>query len=233
MPVSWHLVADEATARSWQPLLAKWSEDGVSVHPVLARKGMASYSATRAARCEPTADLLPPDFAARYHQQYVDRLWMRGLGAVVAIYVVGVAIYLVALQVLGYQDGRLKTQLAGIANTYTNVLRLKERVEVLQEQLDLKYAALDCFKVASENLPEDFSLVSLSFGKGRTLQLSGTAPPGHEGKVMDYNQAMRSVTKDGEKLFRDVTPAAFPSRVGSDLVNWHFECELNISDAAE
>ena len=40
----------------------------------------------------------------------------------------------------------LKAEIAGIANTYTNVLRLKERVQVMEEQLNLKYAALDSWK---------------------------------------------------------------------------------------
>ena len=56
---------------------------------------------------------------------------MRGLAAVVGLYLTGVVIYMIALQVLNFQASRLTTEVAGIANTYTNVLRLKERVQVL------------------------------------------------------------------------------------------------------
>ena len=146
-------------------------------------------------------------------------------------YLAGVAIYLVALQVLNYQAKQVRNEVAGLANTYTNVLRLKERVQVLQEQLNLKYASLDCWKVASEHLPADFTLINLQFGRGGTLQLIGTAPEGQRDKVLDYNEALAAVEVDGKRLFREVTPPTFPSRTGSQLVNWNFTCTLNI-DAA-
>lgn len=231
MPVKWHLVAEEQGAQFWQPLIAQWTSEAIGRHPALDRKGLARYSAARAARQEPSADLLPADFAARYHQQYVDRLWMRGLGAVVGLYLAGVVIYMIALQVIQFQSGRVASEVAGIANTYTNVLRLKERVQVLQEQLNLKYAALDCWKVTSELLPADFTLINLAFSRGRTLQIVGTAPQGQEQKVIDYNEAIRNATVNGERLFKDVSPPNFPSRTGSQLVNWNFDCTLNVSDA--
>jgi len=140
-----------------------------------------------------------------------------------------VMIYIGALQVFNYRSSRVKTEVAGLANTYTNVLRLKERVGVLEEQLNLKYAALDCFKVASELLPADFTLINLQFQRAGTLQIVGTAPQGEEQKVLDYNEAIRDVTVDGKKLFKDVSPVSFPSRTGAQLVNWNFDCALNIS----
>lgn len=233
LPVKWHLVADEANAAIWLPLMTSWAQEGVEIHPALDRTGVAKYSSRRAALGDGSPDLLPADFAARYHQQYVDRLWMRGLGAVVGLYIIGVAIFLVALQVYSFKDNRLKTQIAGIANTYTNVLRLKERVQVLQEQLALKYAALDCFKVASEQLPADFTLVSLAFSGGRTLRLQGTAPQGEEQKVIEYNENLRKATVNGQPLFRDVLPPNTYGRQGSQLLNWNFDCQLNVSDAVQ
>jgi hypothetical protein len=219
LPVRWHIVAEEETANRWAPLLSR-------------RKGLAHFSARRATRDEPGSNLLPVEFATRYHQQFIDRLWMRGLGAVVALYLVGVVIYMVALQVRNLQATRLTGEVAGIATTYTNVLRLRERVQVLQEQLNLKYAALDCFKITSELLPADFTLINLQFSQGSRLTLTGTAPPGQEQKVIDFNDAMRDATANGQRLFRDVTPPTFPSRA-SQVVNWNFECRLNVSDKIE
>jgi hypothetical protein len=96
--------------------------------------------------------------------------------------------------------------------------------------LNLKYAALDCFKVASELLPADFTLISLQFQRGGTLQIVGTAPQGEEQKVLDYNEAMRDATVEGKRLFKDVSPVSYPSRaVASQVVNWHFDCMLNVS----
>jgi hypothetical protein len=228
LPVKWHFVADDQSGAIADALFSGWTDTPPTRHPALDRKGLARFSAKRAAKQEPTADLLPVDFATKYHQQYVDRLWMRGLGAVVAVYIAGVVIYMIALQVLNYQAGRVRSEVAGLGNTYTNVLRLKERTQVLQEQLNLKYAALDCWKVASEHLPADFNLINLMFGRNGTLQIVGTAPSGQEQKVIDYNEAMRTATLEGKPLFKDVSPPNFPSRTGAQVVNWNFDCTLNL-----
>lgn len=230
LPVKWHLVADEQSSRAGELLFSGWTDLPPQKHPALDRKGLARFSARRAGNQEPTADLLPADFATKYRQQYVDRLWMRGLGAVVALYIAGVFIYMIALQVLNFKESRVKSEVAGLANTYTNVLRLKERVQVLQEQLNLKYAALDCWKVAAEHLPADFTLINLVFGRGGTLQIVGTAPPGQEQNVIDYNEAIRNAMVDGKRLFKDVSPPNFPSRTGAQVVNWNFDATLNVSE---
>ena len=233
MPVKWNLVADEEPTQRWQPLLSRLSDEGVARHGALDRKALARISAARGARQEPGVNLLPVEFETRYRQQYVDRLWMRGLGAVVGLYLLGVVAYMIALQVQNYKATQLTTEVAGLANTYTNVLRLKERVEVLQEQLNLKYAALDCWKVASELLPADFTLINLQFSRGRTLNLQGTAPDGQVQQVIDYNDAMRNATINGQRLFKDVNPPNFPSRAGAQAVHWNFDCALNVSDAIQ
>jgi hypothetical protein len=232
LPVKWRIVGEEKSALYWRSLFADWTEDGVEMHPGPDRQGLAHFSARRVVRGEPAADLLPSEFAARYHQQYIDRLWMRGLGAVVGIYIAGVFVYMMALQYYTFRDTRLKSQIASIANTYTNVLRLKERVQVMEEQLNLKYAALDCWKVASELLPEGFNLGNLVFGnRGRSLQLHGTAPPDQREKVIEFNDSVRKATIDGKVLFKDVTPPNMNSRAGSQNINWSFDCRLNVSDA--
>jgi hypothetical protein len=228
LPVKWHLVADDQTGGVVDALFEGWTDTTPSRHPALDRKGLARFSAKRAARQESGADLLPVDFGTKYQQQYVDRLWMRGLGAVVGVYIAGVVIYMLALQVLNYQGGRVRSEVAGLATTYTNVLRLKERTQVLQEQLNLKYAALDCWKVASEHLPAEFNLINLQFGRNGTLQIIGTAPTGQENKVIDYNEALRTATLNGKRLFKDVSPPNFPSRTGAQVVNWNFDCTLNL-----
>lgn len=233
LPVPWHLVAEGETAGAWQALLASWAGESVETAPALPREGLARFAAGRAARQEPGANLLPPDFAARYRQQYIDRLWMRGLGAVVAVYMIGVAIYMAALQGYRFQQDRVEAKVAAISGTYTNVLQLKERVQVLQEQLNLKYAALDCWKVASEALPEEFNLTWLVFSRGRTLELHGTAPPGQEQKVTDFNESIRRATVNGQALFKDVAPPITLSRPGSPNITWNFQCQLNVSEASE
>jgi hypothetical protein len=230
MPVKWHLVATDEAAALWQPLLAQWAEDTIEVVPALNREGLARFSAARAARQEPASNLLPPEFGAKYHQQFIDRLWMRGLGALVGVYLLGVAAYMIALQVYSYRQESVQAQVATLANTYTNVLQLKERVQILQEQLNLKYAALDCWKVTAENLPAEFNLTWLMFTRGRILELHGTAPPGQEAQVTDFNEALRRATVNGQLLFKDVAPPISLNRPGSPNITWNFQSQLNITE---
>jgi hypothetical protein len=230
LPARWHLVADPETAASWQLLIQLWSDDPVEVHAPLSSDELARFSAQRVARGDAGANLLPVEFSARYHQQFIDRLWMRGLGAVVALYCVGVFIYFVALQAYGYRENKIETQVRSLAGSYTNALQLKERVQILQDQVNLKYAALDCWKAASELLPEDFTLTWLIFGKGRTLELHGTAPQGQEPKVTDFNEALRGAMANGQLLFSSVTPPRSTSRAGTPTFTWSFSAELNRSE---
>ena len=230
LPVRWHLVAPEATAAEWEPLIRQWSDEGVETSPAMASEALARFSAERTLKGLPAADLLPPEFRVRYRQQFVDRLWMGSLGAVIGVYAFAVVIYIIALQIFTFRQEQVDARVAGLANTYTNVLQLKEQVEVLQDQLNLKYAALDSWKVAAELLPEDFTLTWLVVSKGQTLQLQGTAPQDQAGKVTEYNEAIRNATVNGEPLFTFVSTPNIQNRPGSPVLNWQFTGDLRFTE---
>lgn len=231
-PVIWHLVADEATIATWQPIIAGWSELPVEISPPPPPEEIARFSAERTARDPSAANLLPVEFAGKYRQQFIDRLWMRGIGAVVMLYTIGVLIYLGALSVFNFRFSQVQAQVTNISGSYTNVLKLKEQVSVMEEQLNLKYAALNCWKAASDLLPEDFTLSWLIFGsRGRTLELHGTAPPGRENDLFTFNDSLRSYTMDGELLFKTVEVPTYQTRPGSQVLTWRFVSELNRESA--
>src|SRR5205823_2771445 len=96
-PPRWHLVADAATAAEWEPLLSQGLGEPAEIVAPLSPVALAAATAQRAARAGGTAGLLPAEFTLRYQQQFVDRLWMRGLLAVGVVYGAGVVIYLAAL----------------------------------------------------------------------------------------------------------------------------------------
>ena len=223
-PLHWHIVAAPDGAAEWQKLLQSWVDGPVTVTDQMPADRLAQFSAARAFRDEPAANLLPPEFAARYRQQFIDRIWMRGLLGVAAIYMLSVLAYFLAVQWVHVKARTVDHRVAGIAQTYTNTLRLKERVQVLQDQQALKYAALDCWKAASDLLPTELTLNSLSFGRGQTLTLRGTAENARA--LADYNDAMRNYTAGGQRLFRSVSPPTSSSGPGGTL-NWDFSCELN------
>jgi hypothetical protein len=229
-PARCHLVADAATAPLWEPAMAQWTGAPVPITEPIPEAKLGEVAARRAARGESQANLLPPEYGLRYQQQLVDRLWMGGLGAVIAVYLAGVLIYFGALQVLRFQYSRVESKVADIANSYTNAVKLRERIEVLQDQLHLKYAALDCLKAVSEKLPADLTLVSFQFQKGQKVALTGTAPAEQRTQITDYNEDLRKVKINGQLLFSKVTPPKWVNRSsagGGQTLTWDFTCELN------
>lgn len=232
LPVTWNLIADEAAGSVWGPVLAPWTGTSLSRGEPLNGAAIAELSAGRLAEGLGHINLVPGEFTARYHQQFVDRLWMRGLAAVLGLYLVGVAIYFAGVQVLQFKQGRLAGKVAALSGSYTNALQLKERIRILEDQTNLKYAALDCWKVASETLPPELTLSWLVFGRGQTLDLTGTAPVDQAEKLSDYNEALRNATIDGQPLFKDVSPPTSSQRPGPGgmVISWTFHCELNRTD---
>lgn len=103
----WHLVAEERVAASWQPMFRAWLGQPAEVTAPLSEPELAALTANRAARADERTNILPPEYLARYKSQFLDRLWLRGLGSVLALYVAGVLIYFAALQVQGYKADKL------------------------------------------------------------------------------------------------------------------------------
>ena len=223
-PPRWHLVADHAGAAGWESALRQWASEPIDLVPPLATQALAALTAQRAARSESKANLLPPEFSARYQQQFIDRLWMRGLGALALVYMAAVLIYFGALNVLKYKASKVQDQVTALSANYTNALQLKERVRILQEQVNLKFAALDCWKVASELLPPEVTLTSFSFSKGVRLSLRGNTSADDQSKIAEYNEAMSKATLNGATLFTQVNP--YNIAVNGNTAAWSFECTL-------
>ncbi len=227
-PPTYHLVASaEQTARWSKVLQAAAGQEWKIVTPI-PEQDLAALTARRAVQSNGQANLLPQEYSERYRQQFIDRLWMRGLGAVVVLYLVGVLVYFGFLQFYQYRFDKLNRQSAALAVAYTNALQVKANVEILEEQQDLQYAALDCYKAASENLPAELVLDSLNFQKGRTFRISGKAGSDDGPKVTEYNQRLKRVTVNSKPLFKIVNPPTMTTR-GNEVI-WGFDCELNRSD---
>ncbi len=218
-----HLVAEPAQMAVWEPFMRTWSGNALRIVPALNPKELAAVSASRAAHPESKSSLLPPEFAKRYRQQFVDGLWMRGLLALLAVYGLGVLAYLTALFVLNTQNTTLQTSLTNISGTYTNALRDKARIQIIKDRQELKYAALDCWKAVARNLPESMTVEEIGFQRGR-LNLRGTVPKDTQLDVTAFNEAMRRATLNGAPLFSDVSA---PSENGNGaVVEWKFSCVL-------
>jgi hypothetical protein len=225
---AYHLVAEPEEAEAWRVLFEEGTT--VDVAPPVPAEELASLTARRVACNGVSTNLLPPEAAARYRQRFNDRLWMRGLGAVIALYLIGVAVYFGWVEVANWKLDSVKSDVAALANSYTNALQLREEVKVLQNQLDLRYAALECWKVTSDNLPTELTLGSLSFERGRKLTLIGVAPSDAGPLVNDFNDNLRNAVVGDKRLFKQVDGARLTENPANRQITWTFACYLDRED---
>ncbi|MGO8932054.1 MAG: hypothetical protein ACLQU3_34840 [Limisphaerales bacterium] len=230
-PPAWHLVADAPTAAEWEPALRSGLEQPVEVIAPVPVAGLAALTATRAAQAGPQANLMPAEFSTRYHQQFVDRLWMRGLGAVVALYLVGVMVYFARLEWELYGTRAVEQEVADRGPVYTNALQLKAKYEVLAVREDLKFAALDCWKAVAELLPDGVTLEGYNFNNGEKLTLTGTAPADQTKRLLDFDADIRKVAPNGQPLFDPNKGDHVTWDVRGGVVSWHCVLELKRTEA--
>lgn len=229
---TWHLVAEGAIVGEWETVLRAVLDQPVPVVNPLPAAELAARTARRATTTSTSAAaLLPGDFSTRYHQQFVDRLWLRGLMAVGVLYAVCVMIYFAAVFVLGIQTSKVEQQVAAISGSYTNALQLQARYNVLKERQDLKFAALDCWQVVAEHLPASITLQRFGFGGGQTLSLAGTAPADQVNTLLDFNSAMQKATLNGKPMFAPGGETVHPRQSGN-TVSWSFSLQLLHSEEA-
>ncbi len=225
-PTDLTLWAAPEVAAVLEPALRDLVGDALTVRERRRPAELAAASATTAT----TLNLVPAEVRARYRQEFVDRLWMRALGGIALVYLFLVLGYLAWLSVLDYQKMRVDQKIALRQARYQQALQLRARLDVLQEQINLKFAALDCWKAAAEALPEGLTLNSLSFQRGRKLILTGSVPADQQGKVTEYNQALAAIRVSGRPLFSQVSTKSIqgPAPGRADLpAAWSLECELN------
>jgi hypothetical protein len=223
----WHLVADPVNAAEWENLLRASLGEPVQVAPPLSPQELAAHTARRAAAANPRTNLLPAEFSARYHQTFVDRLWLRGLFAAGIVYAVCVVIYFCATAVLGYKTHQVEQQVAAISDNYTNAQQLKARYDILKERQDLKYAALDCWKIVAEQLPEGISLQRFSFDNGEKVSLNGTVTTDQISAITDdFYDPIRKAQVNGRQMFDPNGGDQLTYHQYANSVNWSFSLLL-------
>jgi len=233
-PPHWHLVASGSKASEWETALRTALDQPVQVLEPLPTPQLAAATARRATLASPNANLLPAEFATRYHQQFVDRLWMKGLLAVGAAYLVGVIIYGGVLGVNMFQASGAESARDKISNDYTNTMQLKATYGVLKEREDLKFAALDSWTAIAELMPETLSLDTWNFGDGKRLVLSGSAPSNeHRQEILDFEKAVRKYRdpNSDQPLFAPNKGEGLNLRMGPNgTILWDFSVELKRSE---
>ena len=225
-PPTWHLVADAPAAAEWEPALRTGLEQPVEVIAPVPTAALASLTAARAAQSGSEGNLLPAEFSTCYQQQFVDRLWMRGLGAVVVLYLVFVLVYFARLQLELYGTRTVEQEVAGRGPIYTNALQLKAKFQVLKTRQDLTFAALDCWKTVAELLPDGVTLDGYNFNDGRKLTLSGSAPAEQTKRLLDFDSDIRKAAVNGQPLFDPNEGEHVTWDVRGAVATWHCVLEL-------
>jgi hypothetical protein len=218
------LVANEGTAAVWKPLL-ETPETPVEVVAPLPGAQCAALTARRAA-ADSRPSLVPPEFTARYRQQFVDRIWMRVLGAAIVLYLLVVVAYVGLLKFTEMGVTKVEADARNLQGAYTNALKLRDQVRVMEDQLNLQFASLQCYRAVAEKLPESLTLDSMSFQRGRKFIVYGSGEVSAQQTVNDFNDLLRKYTVEGEPLFSKVNVPNISVKPGTQTLTWNFECEL-------
>ena len=232
----WHLVAEGTTASEWEALLQQALNEPVKVSLPLATADLASRTARRVVQSpmNAVAALLPGEYAGRYKEQFRDRLWLHGLYAAGIVYLIFVAFYFSAAALAGHREATVEQQVASLSNDYTNAMQLKARFALLQQRQDLKYAALDCWKLVADNMPEGITLQRFGFGNGQTLALNGTTMPDQLQSLFSFNKALQNAkTPDGKQMFTLTGGEPLTWRQYQNNVTWSFSLDLQQGERPE
>ncbi len=223
-----HLVADEETLTEWRAPLEDASGIAVTPHVRPSDPELAAASVVRAAKGVAPTNLLPPEYAARYRQEYNDQLWMGGLGALFMAYLFGVLVYFGAVEVQKYRHARVAEELASVHAGYTNALRLKAQAQILQETVNLRFAALECWLATVEVMPEELNLESLNFSGGQNVTITGYAPADQENRISEFWRALQRKRVGNTNLFSQVQlrPTIMRTVQGVPQIQWGFNCTL-------
>jgi hypothetical protein len=221
----WHLVADPVTAAEWQQWLRSGLNEPVTVQDPAPAVELAGRTAKRSA-AEARARLLPPEYTGRYHQQFVDRLWLHGLGYAGLLYAVSLVIYFCAVAVLGYRTGNLESQVSALSGSYTNSLQLTAQYNVLSERQHLKYAALDCWQQVAEQLPPSITLQRFSLADGHRLTLSGTTTEDQIDTLFSFYTSMQKLKVNGQFVFDQVDAEPPSPKLIGNSEQWSFSLQL-------
>jgi hypothetical protein len=228
-PPEWHLVADVAAAE-WQPALRAGLEEPIEIITPRPARELAALTARRSAQTEARANLMPAEFATRYHQQFVDRLWMRGLLSLGGLYLLGVAIYMLTLAYANVRTDNVEQEVAMLGPTYTNAIQLRDRLKVLTEREDLKFAGLDCWSTTARLLREEMTLDSMNFSDGHRLSLAGTAPGDATKELYAFEDELRKAIIRGQPFFDPNKGEPIQFRVQGAIATWSLTLELKRSE---
>ncbi len=142
-------------------------------------------------------DLTPPEWHESERLKSINRRFITILASMLAVWIAGMGIFLISLNILHGQIERLQADVAALEGPAEEARQLRNRVESLEQYADRTYSALECLREVSEHLPPGVDLSSFVYRKGRAINLRGdsaTVTP-----IYDFFDAIES-----SQLFQNV-----------------------------
>ena len=176
------------------------------------------------------------DYSARNRQRFQDGLWMQGIKGAVALMLMGLLGFYVYGSMLQSTLEDKNNLVTVQTNLFTKALSLKAKVETLEKQKALKYAALDAWDKVSTGLPGELKFTELAFessrtldgSTGRKLRITGAADAGKVTLIDDYQEALtRMEGGDGKALFSGVRAESIRQDTRKNQTIWSLACDFN------
>src|SRR5262249_24057064 len=106
--------------------------------------------------------------------------------------------------------------------------QLQEKLKVLKEREDLRFAALDSWNAVAQTMPSGLTLDVLNFADGTKLDLRGTAPSDQVTIVTDFYDYLRRAKRGDQPLFSSTESEGPRTSLnpGGATVSWSFDLEL-------
>lgn len=229
-PPRYYLVANSAAADELLARLEGHFEPPIEVVPAAPDKTLAALAAKRAIQGSGRPGLLPAEFAAKYRQLFVDKLWMQGLFGLIAAYLFGILIYFAIVAYMRFELDSVTTNERAQGIAYTNAIRLRDQVRVLQDQVNLQFAALNCYSAVATNLPAELSLDSMIFDRGTKLTINGSGGAEASGKLFDFVAVLKQAKAGDQLLFGPITAPSVNVKQGGQQISWSISCDIRRPD---
>ncbi len=230
-----HLAKRGDVAGDWNAALAKCFGDRIREVEPASEVDLATAAVEFAARTT-APGLMIEEYSVRNRQRFQDGLWMEGIKGVVALMLLGLLGFYVYGSMLQstLQD---KHDLVTVkSNQYTKALLLKAKVETLEKQKALKFAALAAWDKVSTGLPAEMKFTRMRFessravdgSTGRKLLITGAADAGQATLIDDYQEALTRMESDnGKALFSGVRADSIRQDTRKKQTVWSLTCDFN------
>ena len=230
-----HLAKRGDVAGDWNAALAKCFGDRIREVEPASEVDLATAAVEFASRTT-APGLMIEEYRTRNRQRFLDGLWMEGIKGVVALMLLGLLGFYAYGSWLQRDLENLKQEVKEKGADYTKALLLKAKVETLEKQKALKYAALVAWGKVATGLPGELKFTELKFessraldgNTGRTLRITGAADAGKATLIDDYQEALTQMeSAEGKALFSGVKAVSIRQDLKKNQTYWSLTCDFN------